>query len=247
MTVSLSSAYRTTAKPAVSTTAPAFTGVPLGAIPHPRSTTFSVLVVDDQPLQREALVAQLQAMGAGPVHEAATVAEARARAHAGGPCDLALLHLSHRPGDGLDLIAELRSKGWAKLVVLGAAQDPSLVRAVFHAGAQAYLLSTSAVATLTDGMDRVLSGGLYADPHIAPLLAAPSGSGRDERAANQLSAREIQVLELVADGQSNKEIGEKLTLSALTIKSHLSRIGRKLKTGDRAEMIALAMRAGTIQ
>lgn len=243
MPVSLSPTPRT----ATNATGPAYAGVPLGAIPHPRSVTFSVLVVDDQPLQREALVAHLRAMGAGPMHEASTVAEARARANAAGICDLAILHLSQLPGDGLDLISELRSKGWTKLVVIGSAQDPSLIRAVFQAGAQAYLLSTSAVATLTDGMGRVLSGGLYADPHVAPLLAAPAGAVRGQVAASKLSGREIQVLELVSEGHSNKEIGEKLILSALTVKSHLSRIGRKLHTGDRAQMVALAMRAGTIQ
>jgi DNA-binding CsgD family transcriptional regulator len=54
------------------------------------------------------------------------------------------------------------------------------------------------------------------------------------------------VIRLVADGRSNKWIGEQLSLSALTVKSHLARIGRKLGTGDRAHMVALAMRAGVI-
>lgn len=239
--------FSPTPRTATNATDPTLVSVPLGAIPHPRAATFSVLVVDDQPLQREALVAQLRAMGGGPVHEACTVAEARARANVAGPCDLAILHLPQLPGGGLDLISELRSKGWTKLVVMGSAQDPSLIRAVFQAGAQAYLLSTSAVATLTDGMGRVLSGGVYADPHVASLLAAPAGAEHAQIAASQLSGREIQVLELVAEGHSNKEIGEKLILSPLTVKSHLSRIGRKLRTGDRAQMVALAMRAGTIR
>jgi DNA-binding CsgD family transcriptional regulator len=61
-----------------------------------------------------------------------------------------------------------------------------------------------------------------------------------------LSLREVEVLRLVAEGQSNKQIGEGLQLSALTVKSHLARIARKLGTGDRAEMVAVAMRAGVI-
>jgi DNA-binding CsgD family transcriptional regulator len=61
-----------------------------------------------------------------------------------------------------------------------------------------------------------------------------------------LSAREIEVLELVASGRSNRDIGAVLHLSALTVKSHLARIARKLGTGDRAEMVALALRAGVI-
>ena len=63
----------------------------------------------------------------------------------------------------------------------------------------------------------------------------------------ELSGREVEVLRLVADGQSNKQIGDELGLSALTVKSHLARIARKLGTGDRAEMVALAMRAGVIR
>jgi DNA-binding NarL/FixJ family response regulator len=54
------------------------------------------------------------------------------------------------------------------------------------------------------------------------------------------------VLQLVADGKSNKDIGEELGLSALTVKSHLARIARKLGTGDRAEMVVTAMRAGAV-
>ena len=70
--------------------------------------------------------------------------------------------------------------------------------------------------------------------------------GLDVRESS-LRLRQVRVLQLVADGQSNKEIGEALSLSALTVKSHLSRIGRKLGTGDRAQMVALAMRAGVIR
>ena len=62
----------------------------------------------------------------------------------------------------------------------------------------------------------------------------------------ELSAREIEVLRLVADGRSNKAIGQTMGLSALTVKSHLARIARKLGTGDRAGMVAVAMRGGII-
>jgi len=63
---------------------------------------------------------------------------------------------------------------------------------------------------------------------------------------NELSARELEVLELVADGQTNKRIAEELSLSALTVKSHLARISRKLGTGDRSHLVAIAMRAGIL-
>ncbi len=93
----------------------------------------------------------------------------------------------------------------------------------------------------------MLDGGVYADPSVASLLAAGLRGGPVDTGVSELSGREIEVLRLVADGQSNKQIGEQLGLSALTVKSHLARIARKLGTGDRAEMVAMAMRAGVIR
>lgn len=220
---------------------------PQPMVPHPREELFSVLVVDDHPLLREAIAARLRSMGAGTVYEAASIAEARARAHANGPLDLAILDLGLPDGSGLDLVTELRSLGWNRLVVLASSDDPYAVRSAFQAGAQAYLLKSASAAIVTDGVKRVLDGGVYADPTVAPLLATGTRVPGTDNTPRELSAREVEVLQLVADGQSNKEIGEALSLSALTVKSHLSRIGRKLGTGDRAQMVALAMRAGVIR
>jgi len=209
---------------------------------------FTALVVDDHPLVRESMVTRLSAMGAASVEEAASVAEARARARAGGRRDLCLLDLGLPDGSGLDLLAELRAAGWPRLVVLSAADDPYSVRAAFVAGAQGYLLKSASPLVLADGVRRVLDGGVYADPMVASLLAAGlrGGASQTEPTA-ELSSREVEVVQLVADGRSNKEIGEQLRLSALTVKSHLARISRKLGTGDRAEMVALAMRSGLIR
>ncbi len=227
-------------------------GVPSGVlppvvVPHPREELFSVLILDGHPLLREAVTARLTAMGAGTVHEAASVAEARARARASGPCDLAILDLGLPDGSALDLVTELRAQGWARLVVLAGSGDPYVVCSAFQAGAQAYLLKSASPRVVTDGVQRVLDGGVYADPTLAPLLATRTQVPGTDSTPRELSVRELEVLELVADGRSNKEIGDTLGLSALTVKSHLSRIGRKLATGDRAQMVALAMRAGVIR
>ena len=206
------------------------------------------MVVDDHPLVRESMVQRLRAMGAREVVEAATIGEARARAHASGPRELCVLDLGLPDGSGLDLLADLRTAGWTRLVVLSASDDPHAVRAAFVAGraglpAQDRLPASSsptasaacsaAACTPTRRWPRLLAAG---------LRSAPSDSG-----VSELSGREVEVLRLVSDGQSNKQIGEQLGLSALTVKSHLARIARKLGTGDRAEMVALAMRAGVIR
>src|SRR4051794_20631690 len=208
---------------------------------------FTAMVVDDHPLMRESMVNRLRAMGAADVIEAASIGEARARARVGGPRDLCVLDLGLPDGSGLDLLSDLWASGWGRLVVLSAADDPYSVRAAFVAGAQGYLLKSASPVVVADGVRRVLDGGVYADPSVASLLAAGLRTGPAETGVSELSGREIEVLRLVADGQSNKQIGTKLGLSALTVKSHLARIARKLGTGDRAEMVALAMRAGVIR
>ena len=208
---------------------------------------FTAMVVDDHPLIRESMVSRLRTLGASDVLEAATIGEARARANACGPLDLAMLDLGLPDGSGLDLLDALRCAGWRRLVVLSAADDPHTVRAAFVAGAQGYLLKSASMTVVADGVRRVLDGGVYADPSVASLLAVGLRGGPTESAVAELSGREVEVLRLVSDGQSNKQIGEELGLSALTVKSHLARIARKLGTGDRAEMVALAMRAGIIR
>jgi DNA-binding NarL/FixJ family response regulator len=208
---------------------------------------FTAMVVDDHPLVRESMVARLRAMGCTDIVEAASAAEARARARS-GPRDLAVLDLGLPDGSGIELVGHLRAEGWARVVVLSAADDPYSVRAAFVAGAQGYLLKSASTAIVADGVRQVLGGGVYADPSVASLLAAGlRGTAPGEGGLAELSGREVEVLRLVADGKSNKEIGDLLGLSALTVKSHLARIARKLGTGDRAEMVALAMRAGVIR
>lgn len=90
----------------------------------------------------------------------------------------------------------------------------------------------------------VLLGGGVRGAVTAEVPGPVRGMGGSQPAPGvaALTAREVGVLRLVADGRSNREIGEELALSALTVKSHLARISRKIGTGDRAEMVAYAIR-----
>lgn len=195
---------------------------------HPnafRTSRFTALAVIANPGVREAVVRRLHLLGAASVAEAASIAEARARAIADGPRDLCVLDLALPDGSGLHLLHELRQAGWSRCVALSPGDDPYSVRAALAAGVKGF----------------VVTGG---SPEGA--RPAPGTRGRGTGGPEGLSAREIEVLQLVAAGQSNRDIGGELNLSALTVKSHLARIARKLGTGDRAEMVAVALRAGVI-
>lgn len=89
----------------------------------------------------------------------------------------------------------------------------------------------------------LLGGGVRGAVTAEPPGAVRAGNGgQTPPGVPALTAREVGVLRLVAEGRSNREIGEELALSALTVKSHLARISRKIGTGDRAEMVAFAIR-----
>lgn len=186
----------------------------------PRPGRFAAMVVVNSPVVRETVAHTLRAMGARHVLEIGTVAEARARASA-GIADIVVAEAGLPDGSGIALVRELRAAGWQRGMVIATSDDPYSVRAAVGAGVRCYLVSAAAAGSARPVTER--------------------GEGVDA-----LSAREIQVLQLVAEGKSNKDIGAALGLSALTVKSHLARIARKLGTGDRAEMVATAMRSGAI-
>jgi DNA-binding NarL/FixJ family response regulator len=187
-----------------------------------------VLVVVADPVRRAAAIRSLAHLGVRDVTEAASVAEARARALSGSPRDLLVVDVSLPDGGGLALVAELRSAGWTRGLVLSAHDDPYTVRAALAAGVRAFVVATPQ-----------RSSGVSASVPTRGRAGLPGGP-------DGLSAREIEVLRLVAEGKTNRDIGDALGLSALTVKSHLARIARKLGTGDRAEMVVLALRAGAI-
>ncbi len=214
----------------------------------PAAAPIRVLVVDDHELVRAGLRAMLSAHSdIEIVAEAGTGAQALGMARAHRP-DVVLLDARLPDIGGAEVCRRLRQNHPATVVaMLTTYSDDELVRDCVRAGAQGYLLKSASPIVVADGVRRVLDGGVYADPSVASLLAAGLRGGPSESGVADLSAREIEVLRLVADGKSNKQIGETLSLSALTVKSHLARISRKLGTGDRAEMVALAMRSGVIR
>jgi len=189
------------------------------------------MVVVAHPALRAALVHRLRALGARDVAEAASVGEARARAHADGPRELCVVDGTLPDGSGVGLLRELRTRGWGRGVVLSPTDDPYSVRAALASGIRGFVVAG----------DVSSHDSMTAQPTPGTRLRGLLPGGPDG-----LSAREVEVLQLVSDGNSNRDIGEALGLSALTVKSHLARIARKLGTGDRAEMVAVSMRAGLV-
>jgi DNA-binding NarL/FixJ family response regulator len=151
---------------------------------------------------------------------------------AAGPGALVLLAGVPRPDDSTPAaVAALCAAGWDHVVVVGGDVRPTAVARALGRGARGFLVAAPGPVDLS------------ADPAPVARAVPVADVGGQERT---LSAREVQVLALAADGLSNPEIARELGLSALTVKSHLARMTRRLGARDRAHLVLLALRAGVI-
>jgi DNA-binding NarL/FixJ family response regulator len=208
---------------------------------RPNKPTAMVVVAD--PRVRSTVTRHLWALGVRDVIEASSIAEARPRV--ANPRDICVAEVHLPDGSGLSLLSGTRAAGWPNGLALSAADDIGAVRNALAGGVKGYVVTGT----------RNNLGGLHARPGAAHMGAAarmhrrpgggPGGPGHPG-GQRELSGREVEVLRLVAEGQSNKAIGVSMGLSALTVNSHLARIARKLGTGDRAGMVAVALRTGII-
>lgn len=217
----------------------ALLGGPAG--PAAGVTVFTAMVVVHAPDLRTSLGLELARLGAHPLHEAGSAGEATICAVTWGVCELAVVDLDLPDGMALSLVGDLRARGWLRVVVLASVGSPDGAEAAFRLGAHGYL-----VKAVGGARGRMHRSDLDGENRLRGSEPSPGRVLGADGVLKELSGREVQVLQLVAHGQSNKDVGERLGLSALTVKSHLSRISRKLGTGDRAQLVALAMRSGTI-
>ncbi len=203
------------------------------------------LVLDDHTYMRAAMRTCLHAVGVEAVSEVSTLAEARTDLREGAPLAIAVVDLRLADGSGLDLITELRTVG-TPVVVYTSADDGYSVRTAYAAGAAGYVLKSATVDVVRAALKDVLAGRVHVDPDVAGLLV--SGVQRiPTQGKVALTAREIAMLQLAAEGMTNAEIAERLKLTPLAVKGQFVRIGRKLGARDRTQMVAEAMRADLVR
>ena len=197
-----------------------------------------ILCVDDHPLLREGIAALLEAPDdMALVAEASNGAEALDRFREHRP-DITLMDLQMPVMTGLHAIQAIRSEfSEARIIVLTThAGDVQISRAL-KAGARAYLLKGLLRKELLETIRAVHTGQKRLSPEVAAEIA-------EHATDDAVSPREIEVLRLAAGGNSNKEIGERLSLSEETVKSHIRSILAKLGAHDRAHAVAMGLKRG---
>jgi DNA-binding NarL/FixJ family response regulator len=220
------------------------------------------LVVDDHPIMRQGLTAMLTATpDFEVVGQACDGVEAVELAAELRP-DLVLMDLRMPRLDGVAATeAVLRDVPTARVVVLTTYESDDAILGAVEAGASGYLLKAAPEEELLAGLRSVVAGQVALAPSMAALLV-----GRARRTATQadapasvtgvgaggpvgssptpLSPRETQVLVLVAEGCSNREVGLRLFVGEATVKTHLQHVFEKLGVGDRTRAVTLAMERG---
>lgn len=202
-----------------------------------------VLVADDHPIVRGGIVALLDsADDIEVVGQAADGLEAVARAEALTP-DLVLMDLRMPGIEGAEATARILAKLPAtKVLVLTTYESDEAILTAIEAGASGYLLKAAPQEEILTGIRAVAEGGVALAPRMAALLV-----NRVRRPVGpSLSARESEVLALVAEGLSNPSIAKRLFVAEATVKTHLAHVFEKLEVSDRTRAVTRAMELGLL-
>lgn len=210
-----------------------------------------ILLADDHTLFREAMLHPLRQLDAdAEIFQAGTATQALAIAQEKSNLDLVLLDLNMPGMDGLTAVMTFRDRfPDLPLVVLSANEEHDNIQAVLDAGAMGFVPKSSSTQVMLGALRLVLSGGPYIPPMllqraqyaIDPLTkAAAPRTIPTAGAMDDLTPRQFDVLEALAEGLSNKLIGRKLDLSEGTVKVHLAAIFRALDAKNRTDVVIKA-------
>ena len=211
-----------------------------------------VLVVDDHALVRSGLRLLLDADPEITVEDEAGSAEQAVRKARLDKPDVVLLDVTMPGRSGLEVAGEIkRAAPKAAILMLSMHDDSAYVREAFEQGASGYLLKEAADEELLTAVRAVAAGGQY----LHPLLGARLASGetrtdleaaRHAAAAAPLSARETEVLRLLAAGHTNQQIAKSLFISVRTAETHRAHIMKKLRLTSRAQLVHYALQHGLL-
>lgn len=206
-----------------------------------RNTPIRILIVDDHPVVLAGLTSMLGTQAGMEVAGSASSGEEALEIISSKPVDLLLLDLRMPGMSGIDTLhAMKRAKISVRVIILTSFEtDEDIYRAV-QAGAQGYLLKDAPQSDMIDAIRAVHSGKRYFPRQIAARLA-------ERMMRTNLTARELEVLKMLATGLTNKQIGCALDISDNTVRNHVNSIIEKLEVCDRTEAATTAIHRGIIE
>ncbi|MDR3468974.1 MAG: response regulator transcription factor [Xanthobacteraceae bacterium] len=211
-----------------------------------------LMVVDDHSIVRDGLAALLEQVSPGTdVIQARDADEGLQLLESHGDFDVVILDLVMPGKDGFEAILAFGSKRpELPVIVLSASEDPDDVRRALANGALGYVPKSASQHVLLSAIKLVMNGDLYVPPLILGGAGGPNGSSATGRLQDGqkrlLTPRQIEVLRLVCDGDSNREIATTLRLSEKTVKTHITLIFKALNVTNRMQASKAARQAGLI-
>ncbi|MFJ6082831.1 response regulator [Streptomyces sp. NPDC092369] len=207
----------------------------------------SVVIADDHPVVRAGMRVLLsQDPSFEVVAESSTVPET-VRAVTEHQPSVLVLDLTMAGRSSLPSIPDLLTASpGTRILVLTMQEDPAFARASLRIGAAGYLLKEAAAEELVGAARQVAEGATYLQPAMGARLAVADVGSSGAEGDGSLTARELQVLSLLALGHTNQEIARRLHVSVRTVETHRARIRERLGTGTRAELIAAARERGLL-
>jgi DNA-binding NarL/FixJ family response regulator len=204
------------------------------------------MVVDDHPMVREGLRSMLSTEGIQVAGESGSGADAVHRAGELAP-DLVLLDLELPDMDGLTVLARLKEHHpELPVLVVTMHGDPQRVRRAVQAGAAGYVLKGVDRQGLLAGVRAVCSGGSVLDRDLLRAALAPSSSGGAHVPSSALSPVEQELLRLIAQGLTNRQIAARMRWSHATAKKYVQRVLERLDVSDRTQAAVEAVRRGLL-
>jgi two-component system response regulator NreC len=204
-----------------------------------------IILADDHALVRQGIKSLLEREGLQVVAEASDGREAIRQAEALSP-DIVIMDIGMPTLNGMEAAREL-AKCCPKIkpILLTQHDEPQYVSAALSAGVKGYVLKSQISAELLHAIQQVLRGHVYLSPGISGSVLAAYNS--KERPADPLTSRERQVLQLIAEGKSTKDVAALLGVSVKTAESHRSRLMQKLDIHETATLVRYAVKHGLVQ
>jgi DNA-binding NarL/FixJ family response regulator len=214
----------------------------------------NILIAEDHIIVRKAIRTILERHEVNIVGEANNGREALELIEQGAAIDILLSDISMPEMDGIELIREIKlSNPKLKVIVLSEMNEEANVAKAFQEGASAYLLKNVSTSELMFSIEHVARGGQYLCAELSikllnkSIMSPPVISLKPAQIDIHLSKREIEVLEYIAEGLTNKEMSEKLLLSKRTVENFRQSLTKKTNSTNTASLIKYAILNGFIQ
>ena len=206
----------------------------------------SVLLADDHILVRQGLRSLLEREKIQVVAEASDGQEAIQLAETHHP-DVAVIDITMPTLNGIDATRELiRSCPKTRVILLTQHEEEQYLHEALQSGARGYVLKSQVVNDLVHAIHQVSRGGFYLSPGVSQAVVEAYRS-KSERPSDPLSSRERQVLQLIAEGKSTRDVASLLSISVKTAESHRARLMKKLDIHETASLVRYAVRRGLVQ